>query len=97
MPQAVDRTSAPPGHDKIEVTSTRGPWLFSFKVKMTCGHIETRRMREATAGVQFDEAAEFQVQAPYAECAACCAAKGGGGTADREYQQTTEPKKGRLV
>ncbi len=56
------------GH-RFEVT--RGSGLFYFKVKMTCGHIEDRLMREATAGSKFDEQAEFQVTAPYAECKAC--------------------------
>jgi hypothetical protein len=50
--------------------------MHRYKVKMTCGHIEERLMRPATAGVAFDEKAEFQVTAPYAKCAACRAAAG---------------------
>lgn len=50
--------------------------MHRYKVKMTCGHIEERLMRPATAGVTFDPNAEFQVEAPYAKCRACRAAAG---------------------
>jgi hypothetical protein len=63
--------------NEVESGFVPGFTLFPYRVKMTCGHIEERKMRQATAGgVEYDPNAEWQVKAPYAECAACRAAKG---------------------
>jgi hypothetical protein len=45
-----------------------------FKVEMQCGHVETRMMREATAGIPWTP--EAMLKAPYAECVECRKAKG---------------------
>src|SRR5271157_4805979 len=50
-----------------------------YKVLMTCGHIETRMMREATAGVPWEGHEPIKAGAP---CAAC-----------REYAQKLDAKR----
>ena len=40
-----------------------------YRVRMTCGHLETRMMREATAGMPWTS--DAVVDAPTAKCAAC--------------------------
>jgi hypothetical protein len=53
----------------ITVTSGFVAQVKPYRVRMTCGHVEIRKMREATAGIPWTETAE--VLAPYAQCAAC--------------------------
>lgn len=46
--------------------------LRPYKVKASCGHVEVRKMRETTAGVAFDPAAEYQLDRPNGmPCPAC--------------------------
>lgn len=40
-----------------------------YRVEMVCGHIETRMMREATAGIPWTPTAT--VKAPNRKCATC--------------------------
>jgi len=49
-----------------------GERLQAYKVRTSCGHVVVRMMRPATAGVAFDAAAEFQIDAPGGmPCAHC--------------------------
>jgi hypothetical protein len=57
----------------VKVTSGFvGERLQPYKVRTSCGHVVVRMMRPATAGVEFDAAAEFQIDAPGGmPCAHC--------------------------
>jgi hypothetical protein len=58
---------------KVTVTSNYSERCQPYRVRMTCGHVETRMMRPATAGIAWSPEAE--IAAPYAACKACEAAK----------------------
>jgi len=60
---------------KLQVTSGWVDRCKPYQILMTCGHIETRMMREATAGVPWS--ADVVLTAPYAPCAQCDPSKRG--------------------
>ena len=62
---------------KSEVESIRTETCKPYRVRMGCGHIEDRLMREATAGIPWTEDAIVD-NSNGAECAACRKAKGQG-------------------
>lgn len=53
---------------KTKVTSAYVERCQPYQVLMTCGHIEKRMMREATAGVPWAEDVVLTAKAPCAEC-----------------------------
>lgn len=52
------------------VTSRYVDRVKPYRVLMTCGHVEQRMMREATAGMPWSETAAVKAGAPCAECRA---------------------------
>lgn len=61
-------------NQQITVTSGYISRCQPYKVKMACGHIETRMMREATAGIPWTPDATLET--PRVSCAECRAKYG---------------------
>jgi hypothetical protein len=62
----------------MKSTSVTSGWkerCMPYQVRMACGHIETRMMREATAGMPWTP--EVVIDITGADCAACDPSKGG--------------------
>lgn len=57
---------------RMDDSAASGDPSHSFRVRASCGHVDVRQMRESVAGVAFDSAAEWQLDAPNGRrCAAC--------------------------
>jgi len=55
----------------MEVTSGYLERCKPFKIKMSCGHTETRMARESLFGITFDASAAWQVETDRRRCEAC--------------------------
>lgn len=80
----VANANAVPGAKPVLVTSALVDSVKPFKVRASCGHIEVRKMREATAGVPYSES--VILNAPRGRACEACEAK-------QKWAESLTPKK----